>query len=73
MKVKLRSARPVGVCMKGHMESTTMSFGAACADVWVKFREVLPTSIGALMDTMHESVLDELQRRRDQTKKALNL
>jgi len=39
------------------------SFGAACADVWVKLREACAeraTSIGALMDTMHESVLDEL-------------
>ena len=39
------------------------SFGAASADIWVKIREqcvAKPTSIGALMDTMHESVLDEL-------------
>jgi hypothetical protein len=39
------------------------SFGAACADMWVKIREqcaAKATSIGALMDTMHESVLDEL-------------
>lgn len=39
------------------------SFGAACADIWVKIREQCAanaTSIGALMDTMHESVLDEL-------------
>ena len=39
------------------------SFGAACADVWVKVREqcaARATSIGALMDAMHESVLDEL-------------
>ena len=39
------------------------SFGAACADVWVKIREqcaARATSIGALMDTMHESVIDEL-------------
>ena len=39
------------------------SFGAACADVWVKIREqcaARATSIGALMDTMHESVVDEL-------------
>jgi len=39
------------------------SFGAACADVWAKIREqcaAKATSIGALMDTMHESVLDEL-------------
>jgi hypothetical protein len=39
------------------------SFGAACADAWFKIRErcaAKATSIGALMDTMHESVLDEL-------------
>ncbi len=39
------------------------SFGAACADVWVKVREqcaAKATSIGALMDSMHDSVLDEL-------------
>jgi len=40
-----------------------VSFGAACADVWVKIREqwaAKATSIGALMDSMHESVIDEL-------------
>jgi len=39
------------------------SFGAACADVWIKIREqcaAKATSIGALMDSMHENVLDEL-------------
>ena len=39
------------------------SFGAAFADVWVKIREQCAekaTSIGALMDSMHESVVDEL-------------
>jgi hypothetical protein len=39
------------------------SFGKACADVWVKVREqcdAKATSIGALMDSMHESVIDEL-------------
>ena len=39
------------------------SFGTACAEVWVKIREqcaARATSIGALMDTMHESVIDEL-------------
>ena len=39
------------------------TFGAACADVWVKIREqcaAKATSIGALMDTMHETVVDEL-------------
>jgi hypothetical protein len=35
----------------------------ACADAWVKIREqcaARATSIGALMDTMPESVVDEL-------------
>lgn len=39
------------------------AFGAACVDAWVKIREqcaAKATSIGALMDTMHESVVDEL-------------
>ena len=39
------------------------TFGAACAEAWVKIREqcaAKATSIGALMDTMHESVVDEL-------------
>ena len=39
------------------------SFGTACADVWVKIREqcdAKATSIGALMDSLHESVIDEL-------------
>jgi hypothetical protein len=39
------------------------SFGAAWQDVWVKLRErsmAKATSIGALMDTLHESVIDEL-------------
>ncbi len=40
-----------------------VSFGKACADVWAKVREqcdAKATSIGALMDSMHESVIDEL-------------
>ncbi len=39
------------------------SFGAACADVWSGIREqcmAKATSIGDLMDTMNESVIDEL-------------
>ncbi len=41
----------------------TDSFGAAWKDVWVKARErsmAKPSSIGALMDTMQETVIDEL-------------
>jgi len=40
----------------------TESFGAAWQDVWVKARErsmAKATSIGALMDSMHESVTEE--------------
>jgi hypothetical protein len=40
------------------------TFGAAWADAWVKIREqcaAKATSIGALMDSMHESVVDELE------------
>ena len=39
------------------------TFGAAWEDVWVKVRAACmakATSIGALMDTMHESVIDEI-------------
>lgn len=39
------------------------SFGAAFEDVWTSVREscmAKATSIGALMDTMHESVIDQL-------------
>jgi hypothetical protein len=39
------------------------TFGAACADIWVKIRDqcaAKAASIGALMDTIHESVVDEL-------------
>ncbi len=41
----------------------TDSFGAAWKDVWVKARErsmAKPSSIGALMDAMQETVIDEL-------------
>lgn len=39
------------------------SFGAACAQSWVAIRErctASATSIGDLMDTMNESVIEEL-------------
>ncbi len=39
------------------------SFAAAWKDVWVKARErsmKTPSSIGALMEAMHETVIDEL-------------
>ena len=50
--------------MKVSMRSTTRPVLATlCGDVWVKVREqcdAKATSIGALMDSMHESVIDEL-------------
>lgn len=41
----------------------TQSFAAAWQDVWVKARErwmAKTTSIGELMDTIHEGVIDDL-------------
>ena len=62
MKVKLEISKAGRRLHEGTYEiDDNQSFGAACADVWVKIRESCAgTSIGALMDTMHESVLDEL-------------
>jgi len=64
MRVKLEVIKG-GKCLhEGLYEiDDNESFGAACADIWVKIREqcaAKATSIGALMDAMHESVLDEL-------------
>ena len=64
MKVKLEIIKSGQRLFEGTYEiDDNASFGAACADVWVKVREKCAanaTSIGALMDSMHESVLDEL-------------
>jgi hypothetical protein len=64
MKVKLELIKSGQRLSEGTYEiDDSASFGAACADVWVKVREqcaAKATSIGALMDSMHESVLDEL-------------
>jgi hypothetical protein len=64
MKVKLELMKRGHSLSEGIYEiDDNASFGAACADVWVKVREqcaARATSIGALMDAMHESVLDEL-------------
>jgi hypothetical protein len=41
----------------------TASFGAAWEDVWIKARErwmAKTSSIGDLMDSMHDGVIDEL-------------
>jgi hypothetical protein len=64
MKVKLELIKRGHSLSEGIYEiDDNASFGAACADVWIKVREqcaTRATSIGALMDAMHESVLDEL-------------
>jgi hypothetical protein len=64
MKVKLELAKSGALLHGGIYEiDDAQSFGAACADVWAKVRErclTKATSIGDLMDRMHESVLDEL-------------
>ena len=64
MKVKLELIKRGHSLSEGIYEiDDNASFGAACADVWIKVREqcaAKATSIGALMDSMHESVLDEL-------------
>ena len=64
MKVKLELIKRGHSLSEGIYEiDDNASFGAACADAWVKVREqcaAKATSIGALMDAMHESVLDEL-------------
>jgi hypothetical protein len=64
MKVKLEITKAGRRLHEGVYEvDDNATFGAACADAWVKIREqcaAKATSIGALMDSMHESVLDEL-------------
>lgn len=64
MKVKLEVTKAGKRLHQGIYEiDDNASFGVACADVWVKIREqcaARATSIGALMDTMPESVLNEL-------------
>ena len=64
MRVKLEVRKAGKRLHEGVYEiDDNASFGAACADVWVKVREQCAeraTSIGALMDAMHDSVLDEL-------------
>ena len=64
MRVMLELVKRGHLLHRGTYEiDDNTSFGAACADVWVKVREqcaAKATSIGALMDTMHDSVIDEL-------------
>lgn len=64
MKLKLEITKAGRRLHEGVYEvDDNATFGAACADAWVKICEqcaARATSIGALMDTMHESVVDEL-------------
>lgn len=64
MKVKLEVVKAGRRLHEGLYEiDDNASFGAACADVWVQIREqcaAKATSIGALMESLHDSVLDEL-------------
>jgi len=64
MKVKLEVIKANKRLHQGVYEiDDSEAFGAAFEDVWAKVREACmakATSIGALMDTMHESVIDQL-------------
>jgi hypothetical protein len=64
MKVKLEVTKAGKRLHEGVYEiDDKASFGGAWEDVWVKVRERCmdrATSIGDLMDKMHESVIDEL-------------
>jgi hypothetical protein len=64
MRVKLEIVKAGSRLHEGVYEiDDTESFGAAWKDVWLKARErwmAKTTSIGDLMDSMHESVIDEL-------------
>lgn len=64
MKVKLEVTKAGARLHQGIYDvDDAQAFGAAWQDVWAKIREgcmAKATSIGALMDTMHESVIDEL-------------
>jgi len=64
MKVKLEIAKSGHRLHEGIYEiDDQASFGAAWQDVWLKVRQRWmgkTTSIGDLMDSMHEGVLDEL-------------
>jgi len=64
MRVRLEVAKAGRNLHQGVYEiDDNASFGTACADLWVKIQErcaAKATSIGALMDSMNESVIDEL-------------
>jgi len=64
MKVKFELIKADKRLHEGIYEiDDTESFGAAWKDVWVKARQrwmAKTTSIGDLMDSIHEGVIDEL-------------
>jgi hypothetical protein len=64
MQVRLRITKDGSLLYeKNHEVSDAGSFGAACADAWVKLRERRlgqATSIGALMEHLDDNVLDQL-------------
>jgi len=64
MKVRLELTKGDRSLHDGTYEiDDSRTFGAAWEDIWAKVRAecmAKATSIGALMDTMHESVIDEL-------------
>jgi hypothetical protein len=64
MKVQLEITKAGVILHQGTYEiDDKATFGAACAEAWADIRErcmAKATSIGELMDTMNESVIEEL-------------
>jgi hypothetical protein len=64
MKVKLEVTKAGERLHEGTYEvDDHVSFGTACAEIWTRLHErcmASATSIGDLMDTINESVIDEL-------------
>ncbi len=65
MKITLRIQRSGSPLFEGTYDVTdSESFGRACADAWEQIRARRldkASSVGALMDMLNQSVLDELQ------------
>ena len=65
MKIKLRIERGGASLFEGTYDVTDAdSFGLACADAWEQIRTRRldkASSVGALMEMLHQNVLDELQ------------
>lgn len=74
MKVKLTVTKAGKRLHEGSYEvDDQASFGAACADIWTKLHErsmASATSVGDLMDALHESVIDELDDAQIKLKKS---